>query len=321
MRLLNQSCEAFVQEPGLDGIYKQIERAGRTCYKSTDKITPESAKPFVDRMIASKHYAMLEHGTVYLTITYSPENKEDRQLLGKYWGNPYTKVFSKILKSSDLNKPLSEQKIGETIKVTKAIAYITTNLRVIAENNLWNDLKYLCEPTEHHKKRYTLSCTTALHCYKDLTRHRVFSFAIESTRYCNYSKDKFGSELSFIIPTWCNIPAGEYPCHIDEEANFVLEGTTFKQLGISGANKIFMINCGIVEHNYKTLIEYEWQAQQAAEVLPQCVKGDMIITGFEDDWKHLLDLRYYGTTGAPHPMVKELATLMKEELEKLGFIY
>ena len=164
-------------------------------------------------------------------------------------------------------------------------------------------------------------CTTALHCYKDLTRHRVFSFAIESTRYCNYSKDKFGGELSFIIPTWCEIPAGDYPCHFDDEANFILEGTSFGELGILGANKIFMLHCGLAEHDYKTLIEYEWQAQQAAEVLPQCIKGDMIITGFEDDWKHLLDLRYYGTTGAPHPMVKELAALMKEELEKLGFNY
>ena len=83
----------------------------------------------------------------------------------------------------------------------------------------------------------------------------------------------------------------------------------------------FMFNCLVSEWNYNHLIEEGWQAQQAAEVLPQCIKGDMIITGFEDDWKHLLDLRYYGTTGAPHPMVKELAALMKEELEKLGFNY
>lgn len=337
MRLLNQSCEAFVQEPGLDGIYKQIERAGRTCYKSTDKVTPESAKPFVDRMIKSNHTAMLEHGTVYLTITYNPENKEDRKLLGKYLENPYTKVVSKILESPDLNKPLSEQKIGETIRVTKAIAYITTNLRVIVENDLWDDLKYLCEPTEYHKKRYTLSCTTALHCYKDLTRHRVFSFAIESTRYCNYSKDKFGGELSFIIPTWFKQENNKYfkktntlpVCSPDEHFGGCLPEFYFK----TGDDPImegmqdwtpedyFMFNCLVSEWNYNHLIEEGWQAQQAAEVLPQCIKGDMIITGFEDDWKHLLDLRYYGTTGAPHPMVKELATLMKEELEKLGFNY
>ena len=303
MRLLNQACKAFIQEPGLNGIYKQIERAGRTCYKSSDKINSDSAKPFVDRMIKSKHYAMLEHGTVYLTITYNPENKKDRKLLSKYWANPYTKVVSKILESPDLNKPLSEQKIGETIKVTKAIAYITTNLRVIVENNWWDDLKYLCEPTSFHEKRYTLSCTTALHCYKDLTRHRVFSFAIESTRYCNYNKEKFGGELAFIKPTWTT--SSDYP----------------NSKEISFAFNEFYEALEKIEDTYKTLIEEGWQAQQAAEVLPQCVKGDMIITGFESDWKHLMDLRFYGTTGAPHPMVKELATLIKNELEKQGFKY
>lgn len=318
MRLLNQSCEAFVQEPGLEGIYKQIERAGRTCYKSTDKITSESAKPFVDRMISSNHTAMLEHGTVYLTVTYNPENKEDRKLLGKYWGNPYTKVVSKILESPDLTKPLSEQKIGETIRVTKAVAYITTNLRVIAENNWWDDLKYLCEPTEHHKKRYTLSCTTALHCYKDLTRHRVFSFAIESTRYCNYSKtEKFG-DMAFIIPTWLDLKEGQY---FDGKYGTPLFEEFLKSSTYSKMSERFILDLVGVERTYNELVENGWQAQQAAEVLPQCIKGDMIITGFEDDWKHLMDLRYYGTTGAPHPMVKELATLMKEELEKLGFNY
>lgn len=148
MRLLNQSCEALVQEPGLDGIYKQIERAGRTCYRSSDKITLESAKPFVDRMIKSKHTAMLEHGTVYLYIpNIAPDLNFKRY--ERYKNNKYTECT-----------------------VNSKGMYITTNLRVIEENDWWDDLKYLCEPTEYHKKRYTLSCTTALHCYKDLTRHR-----------------------------------------------------------------------------------------------------------------------------------------------------
>lgn len=342
MRLLNQSCEAFVQKYSNDPLeymnlmYQHIERCGRTCYRSSDKITEDSAKPFVERMIKSNHTAMLEHGTIYLTITYNPENKEDRKLLGKYFGNPYTKVVSKVIESPDLNKPLSEQKIGETIRVTKAIAYITTNYRVIIENNLQDDLKYLCEPTEHHKKRYTLSCTTALHCYKDLTRHRVFSFAIESTRYCNYSKDKFGGELSFIVPTWYSKENERYfkkyntlPVCADDKYGSCLPEMYYKSRSDPSMQDVLnwtpedylKFNCLIAEWNYNHLIEEGWQAQQAAEVLPQCIKGDMIITGFEDDWKHLLDLRYYGTTGAPHPMVKELATLMKEELEKLGFKY
>lgn len=305
MRLLNQSCEAFVQEPGLDGIYKQIERAGRTCYRSSDKITPESAKPFVDRMIKSKHTAMLEHGTVYLKISDFLKHGVSLtpHVSFNYRDNKYSK-WNRVITVVD--------------DIERCTDYITTNLRVIAENDWWDDLKYLCEPTEHHKKRYTLSCTTALHCYKDLTRHRTFSFAIESTRYCNYSKtEKFG-DMAFIIPTWLNLKEGQYfngkyGTPLFEE---FLQSSTYSKM-----SERFILDLVGVERTYNELVENGWQAQQAAEVLPQCIKGDMIITGFEDDWKHLLDLRYYGTTGAPHPMVKELATLMKEELAKLGFNY
>ena len=68
MKLIKSSFEILEQESGLQGVYKQIEIAGRTCYKSEDKITEDSAKGFVDRMINSGHGAMLEHGTIYLKI-------------------------------------------------------------------------------------------------------------------------------------------------------------------------------------------------------------------------------------------------------------
>lgn len=293
MKLIHQSCIPLVQESGLDGVYKQIELAGRTCYKSTDKITAESAKPFVERMIKSNHTAMLEHGTVYLLFSNSSENFEDRIAGSSHY----------------LNNRFSKCHTDE-----KSNLYVTTNLRVISENNWWDDLQFICEPTEYHEKRYTLCCTTALHCYKDLTRHRTMSFAIESTRYCNYSKEKFGEELTFIKPLWtpctydhdwadCGDGCDQaYPCSETPDAYFTA----------------YLANC---EKTYLHLIALGWQPQQAAEVLPQCVKGDMVITGFESDWKHLIDLRYYGTTGAPHPMVRELATLMKVQLEKLGFNY
>ena len=70
MKLIKQTCEPYIQSSGIGGIYKQIERCGRTCYKSESNITEDSAKPFVDRMIKSNHLSMLEHGTVYLLITY-----------------------------------------------------------------------------------------------------------------------------------------------------------------------------------------------------------------------------------------------------------
>ena len=100
MRLIKPSCEIWQQPSGLEGIYKQIERVSRVCYKSENKITEDSAKPFVDRMIKSGHGAMLEHGTVYLQV---PNSNDICLVLAL---NPYTKYKS----------------MGDT-------CYATTNLR------------------------------------------------------------------------------------------------------------------------------------------------------------------------------------------------
>ena len=69
MRIITSNVEILPQTCGLDGIYKQIEIAGRTSYKSEDKITEDSAKRFVDMLLNRGHTAPLEHGTVYLLIT------------------------------------------------------------------------------------------------------------------------------------------------------------------------------------------------------------------------------------------------------------
>lgn len=82
MKLIKPSFEIIEQQPGLEGIYKQIELAGRTCYRSSDKITEDSAKPFVDRMVKSGHGAMLEHGTVYLKI---PMEEYKKNYKNKYF--------------------------------------------------------------------------------------------------------------------------------------------------------------------------------------------------------------------------------------------
>ena len=125
------------QEPGLLGVYKAIESAGRTCYKSEDKITSDSAKKFVDKMISLGHTAMLEFGTVYLTKEIDLDDDDLTYELYSY--NPYSKVTA----------------IYNTSKHT-ATLYITTNYRHIVENNWLDDLKYQCEPTEFHERRVTV---------------------------------------------------------------------------------------------------------------------------------------------------------------------
>lgn len=168
MKLVKQSYEIIPQENFLVGMYKHIEKAGRICYKSEDKITEDSAKKFVERMIISKHTAMLEHGTVYLKKEYDSKVQffED-SITEFYTDNPYSKC---------LRIRLTEDRQG------KQLCCITTNYRVLIENDRLDDLKYLCEPTKYHEKRITVKFTTDQGILREFTRHRVFSFAVESTR-------------------------------------------------------------------------------------------------------------------------------------------
>ena len=288
MKLINPSFEIYEQGPGLEGIYEQIELAGRTCYKSK-RPEGQTAKDFVDRMIASKHYAMLEHGTVYLVERW----KEGMEIKPKYDNNPYSKV--KVVNF-----------YGETWK------YITTNLRVLVENSWLDDLQYICEPTEYHERRVTVRFTTDRGVSHEFVRHRVFSFAQESTRYCNYSKDKFGNELTFIIPSWVDtIEPGTYE---DDHEFPSMWGHDHWMESIWFDN---MIKC---EKDYITMVREYLTPQQARQILPNSLKTELVMTGFVSDWQHFFDLRARGTTGAPHPDAKALAEPLMDEFYKRGLI-
>lgn len=163
MKLIKPSYEILKQKPGIEGIYEMIEFAGRTCYKSTRK-EGTTAKDFVDRMINSKHYAMLEHGTVYLLFSRCCYNRHDGEFIDKYIGNPYSKVVY-IGTDDNLVEQTSDKKnyLGDILSTGvygNALYTITTNYRVLVENGWLDDLKYLCEPTEFHEKRVTVRFIT-----------------------------------------------------------------------------------------------------------------------------------------------------------------
>lgn len=285
MKLINSSVIVKEQESGIDGVYKQIEWAGRHCYKSLDKITENSAKEFVDRMIKLGHGAMLEHGTVYLTITAaSPEVR-------KYEINPYSRV-----------KKISVDGINGR-------AYITTNYRVLVENKWLDDLKYQCDPTPSHEKRITVKFICDRGVSHEFVRHRVFSFAQESQRYCNYSKDKFNNELTFIKPTWLNIPTGDYTywdgdwCDID---NMKIQLPSDN--GIADNFLWCLNNAGM---QYRLLINKGLKPQEARAILPNATKTELVMTGFESDWEHFFKLR---CSGAAHPDAKKLADELKSSM-------
>lgn len=178
-----------------------IENAGRTCYKSEEKITDESAKKFVKSLIDRKHEAMLEHS--FLSI------------------------------------------------------------------------RFICDRGVSH----------------ELVRHRLASFAQESTRYCNYSKDKFGEELTFIKPIF-----------FDEDTN---------------AYRLWEHAMRVAESDYMNMIKCGHTPQEARSVLPNSIKTEVVMTTNYREWRHFFKLRAAGETGPAHPQMEELTIPLLEELKTL----
>ena len=281
MKLIEPSVEILEQSSGLNGIYKQIELAGRTCYKSEENMTDDSAKGFVDRMIKSGHNAMLEHGTVYLKY---PAYRDG--WINKYFSNKYSKV-----------KYIEPKLIDEN-----DYYLVTTNYRVLVENNWLDDLQYLCEPTEYHEKRITTKFIMDRIGSQSFCRHRVFSFAQESTRYCNYSKDKFGNELTFIIPSNTKILPFDCEPNVMSQNQILLAKDTDSSLNYLQA----LQSC---ELEYFQLLNKGWKPQEARSILPNCLKTELVMTGFESDWEGFFKLRCNKTA---HPDMQVLANKLKE---------
>ena len=313
MRFIDSSVEIIEQEFWLLGVYKQIERAARLSYKSEDRITEDSAKKMVDTLVKNGHLACLEHGTIYLKITYDVSAIGSYHYSGidKYVRNPYSKVI--FDDGCDFRT-----------------AYITTNARVIFENKWEDDLQYMCEPTEHHAKRICVKFTTSIGITRELLRHRKFSFMNESTRFCNYSKGKFGSELTFVIPEWIYDVQAERASYIDpltyEYREWLMQEhgeTLIKSLICIDRSVSSWLDClkRIEEdYNYLTTTDegYQLKAQEARGILPMDTKSEIIMTGFVDDWLHFFALRsYIAATGKPHPDIQKLADeLLYEFLDR-----
>ena len=297
MKLIKPSFEIWEQESGLEGVYKQIERAGRVCYKSEDKIAEGTAKVFVDRMIASGHGAMLEHGTVYLAIPMTTGHSGMSEL--HYLDNKYS-----VVKESVGLSMLDEYKNPCDCWC------VTTNLRVLIENDWLEDLWYQCEPTEFHERRITVRFVCDRGVSHEFVRHRVFSFAQESTRYCNYSKDKFGREITCILPPWINIPE----CTLNDTTSDIEVLMTVNEIK---EGEPWLLSLLHSERYYFELLGAGWKAQQARAVLPNSLKTELVMTGIIKQWEGFFKLR---DAGSAHPQAYELAHPLHEEFIKRGYV-
>lgn len=299
MKLIKPSFEIIEQEAGIEGLLRHIEKCGRTCYKSEDKITEDSAEKFVNMIINRGHTAMLEHGTIYL-YRRSTEVGDDAE-----WFEEFADKYSDN-KYSNATRIWNDNKQYEEV-------FVTTNYRVLLQNDWTNDLRYLCEPTEHHEKRITVKFICDRGVSHEFVRHRVFSFAQESTRYCNYSKDKFGNEITCIIPCWCDDLVGGNSYDISLCEDYDLTATE----GLSKNSARWIYYMCQAESAYNLLLAKGWVAQQARAVLPNSLKTELVMTGTIDQWKGFFALR--DDKQHAHPQAYELAHPLHEEFIKRGW--
>ena len=202
MKIIKPSFEILTPIDS-DFIYKHIETVARTCYKSEDKITKESAPKMVRGLIKSQHTAMIEH----FSIT----------------------------------------------------------------------VKFFCDRGVSH----------------EAVRHRIASFAQESTRYCNYSADKFDNQVTYI-----DIRGGieNHPRMKQMDADIV-----------SAIYQEWVEACLDAERHYNKMIQLGAPPEIARSVLNNSTKTELVITMNLREWIHFFNLRVLGTTGAPHPQIKEVA--------------
>ena len=305
MKLVEPQVELWKQEPTLEGAWNQIARATRVCYQSKPR-EGESDKAFVNRVILKPatredgsidfnkcHGAMLEHGTIYLTI---PKTSFVAHTI-HYIHNNYSRILFGAFFHDDNNN------------------YVTTNMRVILENKWQDDLRFISAPT-HHTRRTTFSVITDIGVTRELNRHRVNSIAEQSTRYCTYSADKFGNEITYTSNDFLADCMNDL--HFD---GFIIDSNFFHELCEDIANNetnhwtssiYYVFSLLASEFAYIGLKENKVPNDMARQVLNLNTRSQAVYTAFDDDWKHFIKLRADNVSGKVHPNMKIIADKIKE---------
>lgn len=285
MKFVDMSIERIPQED----MMRHIEKCGRVCYKSEAKITPDSAKDFVEMLKNNEHGSVLEHGTVYLRIPYDSDisNEKSKHLqhllnIDKYSRNHWSRVV-----------------IGGGIN--DDYAYITTNYRVIADNEWEDDLQYICEPTMFHKKRVTFKFVHDIGIARDSNRHRAHSISEESTRFINYNKRGATFTASPFTAETCEafdhqrIPLVFENMWMGEHEDEIID------------LDVWMFSCATSTYCYNKLINLGWKPQMARRALNIGTKTETYYTAFVDEWYEYIRKR----EKAAHPDLIKLVDRMK----------
>ena len=288
MKLINQNFEILEQKDfSIKGIKQFIERCGRVCYKSEDRITDDSYEKFVNMLESRGHDRPLEFGTVHLKMPWNTFNNFAGFCVSKgFWDSCWIKY--------NIDRE-SEDKM----------VYITTNYRYYKKLGTlkplygYIDIKefFTEEDNKFYPKRYTVHFITSRGIMDEFRTHVGLSHLAESSRYCSYDKNRFGNELTFIIPNWVNTN-----CPNKEQ-----EGPSVASIEWSTT----MLDA---EASYMNLIKMGCTAQEAREVLPLAVKSELISCGFEDVWSNFF---YRRCAKDAHPMAREIATSVQNKFKEL----
>ena len=313
--------------------YQFVEKIGRTCYKSEDNITADSAVKFCAGLCSRSHFAMLEHYWVHMIVNY------DIDLLNCFWemgllnyarymyftiaeGETYVSMPIRVfLETKDIveaqpnpyHRPIINmwQSVFNAypdimqMPVTEEVEHVTLLDEDAFCYTLEKVLRDYCQASEdgirgelmkHRTHTVLFVCDRGVS--HELVRHRPCSFAQESTRYCNYSHDKFGEEITVILPLFFDTGMGTSSNSLVYEA--------------------WKYSCEVAERKYFELLNYGATPQEARSVLPNSLKTEIIMTCNETEWQHIINLRSKGTTGTPHPQMKEVMTPWYEDLKILS---
>ena len=306
MKLIQQSFEILEQTDfSLVGIKKFIERCGRVCYKSENRITDTSYEKFVNMLVKRDHARPLEFGTVHLKMT--------------------SLDFQRLIHSLLTVGMINSIWLNHYHSYNEDTVYITTNYRYYLDivKCFPNVKEYFTEEdNKYYPKRYTVHFIISRGIMDEFRTHIGLSHLAESTRFVNYSKEKFGSEITFIKPCWLNVPEGKYNHCImvsknspDIRVECVGSDEIGKYYNIKEKEGLFLNGLVQSELTYLNLINNKkWTPQQARSVLPLGIKSELISCGFEDSWENFFKRR-----DAPdaHPMAQEIAKPMHEEFLKL----
>lgn len=286
MKLIKQSFEILEQKDfTIKGIKQFVERCARVSYKSEDKMTDTSYEKFVGILESRDHARPLEFGTVHLKMNASDFNKIRSTLcLNKIYNDQWIKHYY----------------VGDVTYVTTNYRYYLNILEVFPKVEKF----FTEEDNEYYPKRYTVHMILDRGVMDEFRTHVGLSHLAESTRYCNYSKDKFDNEVTFVIPSWCNS---------------LIEGSKqeYSPFEINGDEVEFMNALQNAQNSYLSLLKMGWTPQQARSVLPLGIKSELISCGFEDAWKNFF---YRRDAKDAHPMAQEIAKPMHKEFIERGFI-